>query len=194
MSNHIPKRPDFDYANLPYLAREGIQANGNGKFLTRSLFLETCDPENYPGVLWCLSEHEVFCPAEDRWIPSAWMTYIYATDEYDALRKICGNVRQWEAIKKMSLNSRDKKMEDVLNDWRMEQAYVQKQAIKDTLLRGAISGAPGYTAAAKMLLQLIDGPGRIGAPKKAKDTKPQEAREAGADADEKRLLALVPRA
>lgn len=185
-------KPVIDYPNLPYLSREGIQGgtSGKGKFLTKSLFLETCDVEKYPNVRWCLAEHEVYCPTVDRWIPSAWMAFIYATDEYDALRKICGNVRQWEAIKKMHFNTRP--MAAVLDDWRMEQAYIQRSMIKDTLLRGALNGGPGYTAAAKMLLQLIDAPPKKGRPAKGKDdTTP--SKEAAADADHTRLAQLFPR-
>lgn len=185
-------KPVIDYRNLPYLSREGIQggASGKGKFLTKSLFLETCVEEKYPNVRWCLAEHEVYCPSIDKWIPSAWMAFIYATDEYDALRKICGNVRQWEAIKKMHFNTRP--MADVLNDWRMEQAYIQRAAIKDVLLQGALGGGPGYTAAAKMLLQLIDAPAKKGRPMKGKeDAAP--SKEAAASADHERLAQLFPR-
>lgn len=190
---NTPPKPEFDYATMPYLDREGIQGRGKSKFLTKSLFLETCAPEMYDSVLWCLSEHEVYCPDLNRWIPSAWMVYLHATDEYDALRKICGNVRQWEAIKGMTTN-KGRKMTDVIADWHSEQALMQKQHIKDTLLRGAISGAPGYTAAAKMLLTLIDGPMKRGRPNKAKDTKPEEAHEAGTAADAERLAKMFPSA
>lgn len=187
-----PIKPDFDYPSMPFLSREGIQGRGKSKFLTRSLFLETCDPEMYDSVVWCLSEHEIYCPDLKRWIPSAWMVYLYATDEYDALRKICGNVRQWEAIKKMTTNS-GRKMIDVIGDWQAEQSMIQRGAIRDTLLRGAISGSPGYTAAAKMLLQIIDAPVR-GRPVKNKDKQPQEVQDAAAADDAGRLSHLFPKA
>ena len=175
----IPERPVIDYANLPYLPREGIQAAGNYKYATRSMFLETALPERKELALWCLAEHEIF--AYGRWYPSAWMVYIHATDEYDALRKLCGNVRQWEHIKAMKL---PKDMSVLLENWQIEQAYLQRSALKERLTRGALSGAPGYTAAAKMLLQMIDAPAKRGRPKKAKE----EVKDPGVDTDAARVL------
>lgn len=191
MFSHMDDKPKIDYCDLPAMPRDGIHGRGNSKFLTRSLFLETCEPENYEQVVWCLSEHEVYCPALKRWIPSAWMAYIYADDEYDALRKICGNVRQWEAIKKMTTNQ-GRKMVDVIADWQAEQALIQRSALRQTLLRGALSGSPGYTAAAKMLLQMIDAPIR-GRPKKDRtsiEAEKEEAHQKGAAADAARLADL----
>ena len=165
MSNvEIPTRPIIDYANLPYLPREGIQAAGNYKYATRSLFLETAPDERKPDAMWCLAEHEIF--AYGRWFPSAWMVYIHATDEYDALRKICGNVRQWEHIKAMK---GCKDMQALLDDWQREQAYLQRAKIREVLMANLIPGQPGVTAAAKMLLQIIDGPNKRGRPAKPKE-------------------------
>lgn len=175
-------QPAFDYVNLPFLPRTGIQADGNQKFLTRSLFLETAKPDQEENALWCLSEHEVY--AHGRWYPSAWMAYIYSTDEYDALRKICGNVRQWDRIKQMTF---PKVFALILEDWQAEQAYVQKASIRETLLKGALSGMPGYTTAAKMVLQMIDGKGKAGRPKKEKEPA-QEPAKPGVDEDHRRLF------
>lgn len=162
------ERPIIDYANLPYLPREGIQTPGNNAWATRSLFLETSREEDETKALWCLSEHEVF--AHGRWYPSAWMAYIHAADEYDALRKICGNVKQWDHIKKFL----DKWRAGMFSMWCAEQAYVQRSVLKQRLLDGAFSEGPGYTAAIKMLLQMIDGPKQVGRPKKEKEPEPAD--------------------
>lgn len=162
-----PERPIINYAELPYLPRDGIQTPGNNKWATRSLFLETAEVEWEPGAMWCLSEHEIF--AHGRWYPSAWMIYIHATDEYDALRKICGNVRQWEAIKRMHVHARKGSFEDtILADWQAEQAHLQRSALKLALMDGVQKMGPGYTTAARTLLQIIDGGKPVGRPKKAK--------------------------
>lgn len=173
------ERPEIDYPSLPYLPREGVQTAGNNAYATRSLFLETAKPDHEKQALWCLSEHEVF--AHGRWYPSAWMTYIYATDEYDALRKICGNVKQWELIKTFLAKWR-KGMYDA---WQMEQGYVQKSRIRQTLIRGATGGEPGYTAAARMVLQMLDGPVKRGRPKK---DEPEAPKDAGVAEDAGRIL------
>lgn len=179
MDQHNEPRPVIDYENLPYLPREGIQAEGNYKYATRSLFLETARDEQKPKALWCLAEHEIF--AYGKWFPSAWMVYMHATDEYDALRKICGNVRQWEHIKAMK---GPKDMGLLLEDWQREQAYLQRSKLREQLTKGALSGLPGYTAAAKMLLQMIDGPLKRGRPAKPKD----QPKDPGVEEDANRIL------
>lgn len=178
----IPPRPTIDYANLPYLSREGIQAAGNYRFATASLFLETAPTkEAEDKALWCLSEHEIF--ANGKWYPSAWMVYIHATDEYDALRKICGNVRQWEAIKGMLY--RGGRFEDtVLPHWQAEAAYLQKTRLRAQLEQAALALQPGYASAAKMLLTMIDGAPKKGRPKKEKE----QPADSGIVDDEKRML------
>jgi hypothetical protein len=177
-----PERPDFDYPNMPYLPREGFQSKGNNKYATRAMFLETAEEAMKPFAPWCLSEHEIF--AYGRWYPSAWMVYIHATDEYDALRKICGNVRQWERIKAMKA---PKDFSKVLADWHAEWAYLQKAGIRKTLLDNALAGAAGYTTAAKMLLAMIDGKNPVGRPKKEK-VKVEDAGDV--DADHERVVQL----
>lgn len=162
-----PDRPIIDYANLPHLPREGIQPAANYKYATRSLFLETAPEDKKPDAMWCLAEHEVY--AYGKWYPSAWMAYIYATDEYDALRKICGNVRQWEHIKAMFVRVG---RTGLLDAWQAEQAYRQRTILREKLTQGVISMAPGYTTAAKILLQLIDAPAKRGRPKKDKEEVP----------------------
>lgn len=181
----MTERPVIDYAALPHLPREGVQTPGNNRYMTRSLFIETASTEDQKAnALWTMAEHEVW--AYGKWYPSAWMAYIHATDEYDALRKICGNVRQWECIKEM--------FEKVgrlhtLEAWQAEQTYLQRSRIRAALERTAIvPGAPGQTAAAKMLLALVDGPAKRGRPKKEAVDPEVAKREAAAVAAAARVV------
>lgn len=163
-------RPIIDYANLSPLPREGIQAEGNNHYITRGLFIETAIREEDKKVaLWTMAEHEVY--AYGRWYPSAWMAYIYSIDEYDAARKICGNIRQWEHIKKMFVV---RERGHVLENWQTEQAYLQKSTLRQALMTTAITGAPGATSAVKTLLQMIDTPNPVGRPSNKTKQKPSE--------------------
>lgn len=154
------ERPTIDYANLPYLPREGIQAAGSNRYLTRSLFIETAPDDAKHEALWTMAEHEVW--AYGRWFPSAWMTYIYATDEYDAIRKLVGNVRQWEHVKAMFAKVG---RGHILEAWEAEQRLLQRSRIRAALEKTAVvPGAPGQTAAAKQLLAMLDGPKKRGRP------------------------------
>lgn len=156
-----PDRPTIDYPNLPYLPREGIQTAGNNHYATRSLFIETAPTDEVKAkALWTMAEHEVY--AYGRWFPSAWMVYIHAVDEYDALRKLCGNVRQWEHVKAMFPKVG---RGHILEAWEAEQRYLQRSRIRGALEKTAVvPGAPGQTAAAKQLLSMIDGPAKRGRP------------------------------
>lgn len=160
--NSPDEKPEIDYANLPYMSREGVQAEGNFKFLTRSLFLESAPDDKQHLSIWCLSEHEIWVPTEERWLPSAWMAYINAKSEYDALMKICGNIRQWEALKKCHWFA------PYYEQWTEEQSCIQRDMVKTALIEGVESGGSGYTAAAKQVLQMIDGK-QSGRPKKKKE-------------------------
>lgn len=153
------EKPNIDYANLPYLSREGIQSEGNNRFLTRTLFLESSPGDKQHMSLWCLSEHEIYVPTENRWVPSAWLAYINAESEYDALMKICGNIRQWEAIKLCTW------FKPYYEQWVEEQECLQELEVRRALLEGIRSGKAGYTAAAKQLMQMIQGK-KSGRPKK----------------------------
>lgn len=136
----------FDYRKFPHLSREGILADTNNKFRTVSLFLETCPKGSEHEVMWCLSETEQYCEVTQRWIPSAWMVYIYADNEYDAMRKIVGNVRQWETLTKL------KWFKEKYSMWVQEQQMMQKSVIKSALMLTVLSGANGTVSAAKMLM------------------------------------------
>lgn len=139
-------KPHFNYAEFPHLSREGILSEGNSKFRTVSLFLETCPKGKEDEVLWCLSETEQWCEASDRWVPSAWMCYLYADNEYDAMRKIVGNIRQWEILKEL------KWFKEKFAMWEAEQDMMIKSNIKSALAGIVTAGAQGSTGAAKMLL------------------------------------------
>lgn len=170
------EKPNIDYAKMPFQPRDGVQGKGKGKYLTKSLFLETSALEAKPDALWTLQEHEVF--AFGKWYPSAWMIYIHAVDEYDALRKICGNVKQWERIKSMR---EPKNMEDVIGMWHTEWNYLQRTRIREQLEVAA--RVDGSVTAMRTMLQLLDGPKPMGRPKKVKEKPPVE----GLDEDLARL-------
>jgi hypothetical protein len=164
-------RPVIDYANLPELSRDGIKAEGNNHFLTRSLFLETSlTPEDKARALWTLTEREVY--AYGRWYPSAWMAYIHAPDEYRALRRICGNVRQWGFVKAMFVSL---SRVNILEGWVNEQELLQKSIVREALQKTVVEGAGGAVAAAKLLLQMqgseVKGPGRPRKPKPKEESK-----------------------
>lgn len=163
-------RPQIDYPNLSFLPREGVQAEGNNHYITRGLFIETAPTEEgKKAALWTLAEHEVY--AYGRWYPSAWMAYIHAVDEYDAARKICGNLRQWEHILKMLSIRRP----HILDSWRTEQAYLQRSVLRQALMNTAVSGGPGAMGAVKTLLQVIDKPmNPVGRPSSKTKPKPEE--------------------
>lgn len=174
------KTEQFNYIEWPHRDREGIQAAGNYKYMTDSLFVERApDPTT---ALYTLQEHEVF--KHGKWYPSAWMIYIHSTDEYDALRKLVGNVKHWEALKKTVW------FKEVLEQWQLEHAYLQKMAVRNTALSVALSGAPGCTAAMRIVLGMIDeNIQKRGRPKKQPDA-PDHSAEIEADA--RRLLNAVP--
>lgn len=164
--NNPEERPIIDYANLPYLPHEGIRAGGcANKFYTRSLFLELCNvlARERDKAIWTLSETEVF--ENGRWYPSAWQAYIHSVDEYDALRKICGNLYQWEKIKLTFERLRPW----MYPKWVEEQKMLQESAIRAALLKTATEGGAASTAAAKVLLSPTQVKAPIGRPKKPKE-------------------------
>lgn len=159
----LPVKPDFKYAEMLPMSREGIKG-ANNKYLTRSLFLETAG-DNLTEVRWVLGPEEQWVPELQRWLPSAHMCYMLSVDEYDALRKICGSVAQWECIKDIKS---PKVFADLLENWQMEQAYLQRRNLKAALYAGACAGGSGYVGAVKEVLKMIDGPVRGKGGKKEK--------------------------
>lgn len=156
------ERPIIDYANLPHMPREGIRSAPGAKFYTRSLFLEVCDPLCPEKAIWSLTETEVF--ENGRWYPSAWQAYVHSIDEYDALRKICGSVYQWEKIK----SSFEKIRPWMLPQWVAEQKMVQDSVIRAVLLQTLLEGGAPSTAAAKALLSSTTVKAAVGRPSKSK--------------------------
>lgn len=159
----MPSKPEFDYANWPDAPRVGFRHDGNNNFATRALFLETC--EDFSMVQYTLTEDAKWCPEVQRWLPSAWMIYIHSSDEYEAARRIAGNVRGWEAIKGMTLPWRGKFITQILPDWEAEQIFLQKSKLKRELLASIRAGRPGIAGAARMVLQIIEGKNPVGRPK-----------------------------
>lgn len=182
----IDYKPPFNYVGMPHLPRSGFQIGQQCHYATKGLFLETATPEYVETAPWTLAEEAQF--AHNRWYPSAWMIYIYASDEYDALRKLCGSVKQWEKVSSMYMNGSSSTFEELmLRHWRTEQTQMQRLALKTTLTEGALSGKAGYTSAAKMLLQMIDAPAR-GRPKKDRSKKKDD--DAAVSADVSRVVAF----
>lgn len=172
-------KPTFDYAAFPPLPREGIQSEGNNKYVTVGLFLETAHENRMEHVRWCLSEHEIFCPAQNRWIPSAWCLYLASKDEYDAMRKMVGNVYQWETLKKLDW------FKQKLEMWQLEHSMATRMTIRDALMRKVYEGGSGDVAAAKLLLEKFNVEGDIskkrGRPKKEREETAQAPSEVDED-------------
>lgn len=159
-------------------------STGNFRLLTRSLFVEECPEGEEKHILWSLSDTEVWEPKTKRWVPSACLVYIHADDEYDAMRKLVGSAKQWDALKAC------KWFNTHLDQWKTEQVYMQKSAIRAELLRGALSGGPGYVSAARTFLDMLEGSskGKVGRPKK--DKEPSKSPTTQVDDDHARIVNL----
>lgn len=183
----------FNYKEFPHLKREGILSEGNNKFMTLSLFLETCPKGKEKEVRWCLSESEQYCEVTERWIPSAWMCFIFADNEYDAMRKIVGNVRQWEQLKSL------KWFKEKYALWEEERQMMQTSTIQQSLILTVQSGGAGSVSAAKMLMeQFTTGEKKkVGRPTKQKtqseEEKEQDAESASVNSDMARVLDMAHR-
>lgn len=157
------EQPYFDYANWPHSPRTGYQDPRNNKYLTRSLFVETCHNSQIHKARYMLGEHDLYIPAREEWLPSAWLIYIHAEDEYDAMRKLVGNPHQWETLKNTDWFPR------WLDQWEAERKMFVASKLR-TNLQGIINrGEGGATSAAKLIMQLDDlqtAPARRGRPKK----------------------------
>lgn len=187
-------QPIFDYAKFPHLKREGILSEGNNKFMTLSLFLETCPKGKEAEIRWCLSESEQYCEVTERWIPSAWMCFLFADNEYDAMRKIVGNVRQWEQLKSL------KWFKEKYALWEEERLMMQTSTIQQSLLLSVQSGGAGSVSAAKMLMEQFngaEGKKKVGRPVKQKSQdesdKDKQTEDATVNSDLARVLDLAHR-
>lgn len=168
----MSNKPVFDYKGFPHLSREGLISEGNYKFMTLSLFLETCPKGREHEVRWCLSETEQWCPVTERWVPSAWMCFIFADNEYDAMRKIVGNVRQWEQLKVL------KWFKEKYALWEEERQLMQRSIIQQSMLLNVQAGGAGSVSAAKMLMEQFSE-----APKK-KPGRPSKKQDPSSEATE----------
>jgi len=152
-----------DYINWPYQPREGFQAEGNGKYLTKSLFLERAKDDMQHLARYVLREHEVWVPTEQRWVPSAWLIYIYSSNEYDAMRKLVGNPHQWEALKKSAW------FPYWFDQWQAEHALLQASLIQQNLMETMKAGGAGSVSAAKQLSDMLGITKPKGRPRKPKE-------------------------
>lgn len=156
-----PPHPGWKYAEWPYAPREGIQSQGNKHYITKSLFLETCRPEHLAFVRYVLDDHDVYSTEHNKWVPSARLIYVHAIDEYDAARKLVGNLAHWERLFDM------KEFAALIDEWRAEQKQMQKLQLRALLLATAATGQQGSVTAIRTLLQMIDK-SAVGRPKKEK--------------------------
>lgn len=140
--------PLFDYANWPYSPRTGYQDPKNNKYLTRSLFVETCHNHQIEKARYMLGEHDLYIPAREETLPSAWLIYIHADDEYDAMRKLVGNPHQWEALKNTEWFPK------WLDQWEAERKMKVASELRTNLSSIVRRGEGGATAAAKLIMDL----------------------------------------
>ncbi len=174
---NAPPHPKWDYATWPYAPREGIQSEGNNRYITQALFLETAREGQMKYVRYVLDDHDIYCPDLGRWIPSARLVYIHAADEYEAIRKLVGNLQHWERLLDLPA------LADVIDDWRAEQKHIQRLHIKEMLTETLDRGEQGSVTAARTLLQMIDK-NPVGRPKKER----QKAATPDETADHLRLV------
>lgn len=144
-------QPEFNYEEMPHLSPKGIWSKtGNYKRLTVSLFVETCKPDLIHEALWTLGHEEVYVPERDVWLPSAARTYVMALDEYDALRKIVGEVEQWEILKALPW------FKPHVERWEQEWAYKQKSDMIKELKQVISNAESGNVTAARTILAMLE--------------------------------------
>lgn len=163
----------IDYNNIPPQPRKGIKGEINNKFYTRGLFYEQAEDKDT--ALFALEDDEI--EHNGKTLPCAALIYIYSKSEYDAMRKICGNMKQWELLKTLPWFA------PVYERWKEEQNCVQRDIVKDKLLSTIKAGNSQSVAAARQLIQMIDGK-QSGRPEKKKSANPIEE-------DYQRVVALV---
>lgn len=179
-SSAIPPEMETErgrYASLPFADRRGTRMPGNYVWATMALFYGISE---FPDVVrWTLGPWEE--KIGDRVIPSAHLCFVYAIDEYDAARKLVGNLEHWDALCATSWFPK------YLTIWRREQAAYQKTQLKLSLQLASLGA--NAVPAARTLIQMIDGSlGKKGRPNKEKP----EADEGhvGADAARMGLVAV----
>lgn len=136
----------FDYSELPTLPREGVKGDGNSRYLTLALFLETCPDGQEHYIKWCFADSEKISPITGKVYPSAWRAFVESRSEYDAMRKLVGSLDQWEHLKKQHWFLHN------FRKWSSELDMKNRSEIKTALVETIRGGGGGAVTAAKMLL------------------------------------------
>lgn len=158
----IPRCPEYDYENMPYLSPKGMRCDGiSHKRLTKALFYETARPETLQHVIWSITQDAVYVSERNIWVPSAARTYVYATDEYDALCKLVGEVEQWEVLKASPW------FKPYFQRWHLEWAFRQRSQMMAALKESVMEMRPGAVSAARTIIGMLDKM-PVGRPKKVK--------------------------
>lgn len=169
-------RPKFDYASWPMAPAEGFKSEGNNLWCTQSLFLETTrhSPGGiHPAPLYTLGDVEKWSDEWGIWVPSARMIYVYSSGEFDAMRKLAGSFKGWQAL--CSLKWFNNELINWQAEWKMREANEARTLLK--------SHAGVTASAAKALWDDAKGQAK-GRPKKAK----AEAAETDTEDDSARIV------
>lgn len=167
----------FDYAGWKYQSARGIRG-GNNLFLMSALFV---DKERRDDLALYTSHEEEFEYRGKVW-PSAYQIVIQAQDEYDAMRKLVGNQKQWDELKTLEWFS------EWLDRALREQRSRQESAIRKVMLELA---EDGDKQAAKIVLELAKAKRPVGRPKKAKTN--HKSPKGDVDGDSARILSFADR-
>mgnify|MGYP000347871633 CR=1 FL=1 len=111
---------ELEYAEWPYASPSGRRGNGNGLWLTNALFLERADQDKGYEPDFTLEDEAVWHEPSQTWLPSARMIYVHSKSEYDAMRKMVGNLGQWKQLKKLAW------FRELLEAWQ-EEWYMRKE-------------------------------------------------------------------
>ena len=87
----------FDYSGWGRAPAKGIRG-GNHNFLMGALFY---DVEYREDLAQYVLSAEAYQNGEGKWFPSAYQIVVYASDEYDAMLKLVGNMEQWDRLKEL---------------------------------------------------------------------------------------------
>lgn len=149
------------YRQWPHRSPEGVWDENHRHRLTRGLFIEMWEKGDENSALYTLHHEERVWSATGRMYPSAARIYVNATDEYDALRKLVGEVEQWETLKATVW------FQPYIEKWHKEWAMLQRSMMLNKLRNLAMTGQPGaVTAARTIIAELNKNP--VGRPRKEK--------------------------
>lgn len=168
--------PDFDYKNWPCSPSEGYKTEGNNAWATQSLFLETTRFKpggRHPAPLYTLADTAKWSEEWGVWLPSARMIYVFSQGEYDAMRKLVGAFKNWQALKALKWFCDE--LSNWEAEWKMREACEARVMLKVHSLENA--------AAAKALW--VEAKAKdVGRPKKGKP----KIEEPDVDNDSERIL------